>query len=170
MKNWYAAYTRPRFEKKAQYFLLQKGIEAYLPLQRIKKKWSDRTKWVEEPLFKSYVFVHIDEKDYYETLNTYGVVRFVTFNGKAAAIRDQDIELLHKILDTDYELEVVSSYLTTGSQVTIEKGPLTGFSGTLVSFAGEKRVKVDVQHFEHSLLITIPTNFLSMAESTDITP
>lgn len=103
------------------------------------KKWSDRTKWVEEPLFKSYLFVQIDEKEYFETLNTHGIVRFVSFNGKAAPIRDQDIDLLHKVLDTDYELEVTASDLSTGMQVTIEKGPLTGFKGTLLSFAGEKK-------------------------------
>lgn len=164
MKVWFALYTRPRFEKKAQHFLNLKGIETYLPLQRVKKKWSDRTKWVEEVLFKSYIFVHIEEKEYFETLNTYGVARFITFNGKAAPIRDQDIELLHKVLDSDYELEVVNTELKPGDQVTIEKGPLTGFSGTLVSFAGEKKVRVDLLHLEHSLLITIPLNYLSSVE------
>jgi len=161
MKVWYAVYTRPRFEKKAQHFLQLKGIESYLPLQRIKKKWSDRSKWVEEPLFKSYLFVHIEEKEYFETLNTYGVARFVSFNGKAAPIREQDIELLHKILDTDYELEVVSTALLPGTHVRIEKGPLTGYEGTLVAYAADKRVRVDVLHLEQSLLISIPLNYLS---------
>ncbi len=164
MKVWYAVYTRPRFEKKALHFLTQKEIECYLPTHRVKKKWSDRTKWVEEVLFKSYLFVHIEEKEYFETLNTYGVSRFITFNGKAAPIRDQDIELLHKLLDTDYELEVVSTHLATGMQVVVEKGPLTGFVGTLVSFAAEKKVRVDLLHLEHSLLITIPLSYLSPAE------
>lgn len=164
MKVWYAAYTRPRFEKKAKFYLDQKGITNYLPLQRIKKTWSDRTKWVDEPLFKSYIFVQIDEKDYYETLNSHGIVRFVSFNGKAAPIRDQDIALLHKVLDTDYELEVVPTDLTPGMQVSIEKGPLTGFTGTLIAYAGEKKMRVDVLHFEHSLLITIPLSYLSIIE------
>ncbi len=165
MKVWYAVYTRPRFEKKALHFLMQKGIECYLPTHRVKKKWSDRTKWVEEVLFKSYLFVHIEEKEYFEALNTHGVVRFVTFNSKAAPIRDRDIELLHKVLDTEYELEVINTEFKPGQQVTIEKGPLTGFSGTLVSYAAEKKVKVDLLHLEHSLLITIPLNYLSLAEA-----
>jgi len=165
MKVWYAVYTRPRFEKKAKFYLDQKGISNYLPLQRVKKKWSDRTKWVEEPLFKSYLFVQIDEKEYYDTLSTHGIVRFVSFNGKAAPMRDQDIALLHKVLDTDYELEVVPTDLTPGTQVTIEKGPLTGFNGILLAFAGEKKVRVDVLHFEHSLLITVPLGYLSLTEN-----
>ncbi len=162
MKIWYALYTRPRFEKKAQHYLNLKGIESYLPLTRTKRKWSDRIKWVEEPLFKSYIFVCIEEKDYYEALNTPGIVRFVTFNSKAASIREQDIQFLHKLLDTEYMVEVVGASLEAGQDVKIERGPLTGFTGTLISYAGDKKVRVDVLHLEHSLLITVPVDYLSV--------
>ena len=124
------------------------------------KKWSDRWKWVEEPLFKSYLFVSIDESEYYEVLNTLGVVRFITFNGKAASIRQDTIDFLKRLLDTDYELEAVSSNFLIGDRIQIERGPLIGLKGTLVSFAGDKKVKVELENFEQALLITVPMHFL----------
>ncbi len=56
-KHWYAIYTKPRWEKKVHHLLSEKGLEAYCPLNKVTRKWSDRMKTVEEPLFKSYVFV-----------------------------------------------------------------------------------------------------------------
>jgi transcription antitermination factor NusG len=60
--KWYAIYTRPRWEKKVNGLLEAKGIESYCPLNRVRRKWSDRIKTIEEPLFKSYVFVKIAEE------------------------------------------------------------------------------------------------------------
>ena len=56
-KKWLAVYTRPRWEKKVDQLLKEQGTESYCPLNKVKRKWSDRVKTVEEPLFKSYVFV-----------------------------------------------------------------------------------------------------------------
>ena len=62
-EKWIAAYTKPRHEKVAYDQLINKGFSAYLPLLRQKRKWSDRKKWVEIPLFKSYIFVKTQLKN-----------------------------------------------------------------------------------------------------------
>ena len=62
-QKWYAVYTKPRWEKKVNSLLLQKGIEVYCPLNKVRRKWSDRIKTIEEPLFKSYVFVKIKDEE-----------------------------------------------------------------------------------------------------------
>ena len=59
-KKWYALYTKPRWEKKIDSVLIRKGVESWCPLQKIERQWSDRKKIIEDPLFKSYVFVRID--------------------------------------------------------------------------------------------------------------
>ena len=56
-KTWYALYTKSRNEKKAHSALVSSGIDSFLPLIKNLKQWSDRKKWVEEPLFRSYLFV-----------------------------------------------------------------------------------------------------------------
>jgi transcription antitermination factor NusG len=79
MKKWYAIYTKPRWEKKVNTILSQKGIESWCPIQRIERQWSDRKKIVEEPLFKSYVFVRISEAEKNEVIITGGVLNFVHY-------------------------------------------------------------------------------------------
>jgi transcription antitermination factor NusG len=99
-KSWYAVYTKPRWEKKVYALLAAKGMEAYCPLNRVRKKWSDRVKWVEEPLFKSYVFVRVAEAGLAEVRLTNGVVNFVYWLGKPAMVRDKDIAIIRQFLTT----------------------------------------------------------------------
>jgi transcriptional antiterminator RfaH len=155
-QQWFALYTRPRFERRAAEMLSRQGIENWLPLHKVKKQWSDRVKWVEEPVFKSYIFVRISEREYFNTLNTYGVVRFVTFGGQAAAISESQMDFLRRLLDTGYELETVSLDLETGDQVEIVKGPLAGRQGVLISRAGSKKMRVDLEMLGQSIFITVP--------------
>ena len=76
---WHALYVHSRAEKKVYERLVEMGFEAYLPLITKMKRWSDRMKKVEEPLFKSYLFVRSDEKRHYEILSIPWVTRFVSF-------------------------------------------------------------------------------------------
>ncbi|MES1159526.1 MAG: UpxY family transcription antiterminator, partial [Bacteroidota bacterium] len=98
-KTWYAVYTKPRWEKKVYALLTEKGMEAYCPLNKVKKKWSDRVKWVDEPLFKSYVFVSIPEDEQTAVRMVSGVVNFVYWLGKPAVIKDKEIALIRSFLN-----------------------------------------------------------------------
>ncbi|MBM3931167.1 MAG: antitermination protein NusG, partial [Sphingomonadales bacterium] len=75
--QWHVVYTLPRHEKKAARELELQGLEHWLPLHKVRKQWSDRRKWVEEPLFRSYLFVLVTPKTYFDILNTYGIVRYL---------------------------------------------------------------------------------------------
>ncbi|HVX26897.1 MAG TPA: UpxY family transcription antiterminator, partial [Parafilimonas sp.] len=78
-KSWYAVYTKPRWEKKVNSKLLNKGIESWCPVQKLQRQWSDRKKIIEDPLFKSYVFVHISDAEKSKVLNTEGIIQFVYY-------------------------------------------------------------------------------------------
>ena len=78
-KKWYAIYVKSTNEKKVFKTLDDIGIESFLPLITKMKQWSDRRKKVEEPLFRSYLFVNITLSDYYKVLNVNGVVKFISF-------------------------------------------------------------------------------------------
>ena len=94
--RWYAIYTRSRSEKKLYKELLDKGVESYLPLKKELRVWSDRKKWVESPLFTSYVFVKVSEREYYDAISSHWAVRYVCFEGRAVPIPDSQIESLKK--------------------------------------------------------------------------
>ncbi|HPK04705.1 MAG TPA: UpxY family transcription antiterminator [Bacteroidales bacterium] len=155
MADWFALYTRSRNEKKVHAELTARGIESFLPLQKTLKQWSDRKKWVEEPLIRSYVFVRITEKEYFDVLNTPGAVRFVFFEGKAARIPDWQINALRYIIDTGMEVEITDQGLETGDKVLITRGPFRDMPAELIEIRGKRKVVLKIDHTGHSILLTI---------------
>ncbi|MBC7126259.1 MAG: UpxY family transcription antiterminator [Bacteroidales bacterium] len=158
--KWFAVYTKPRNEKKVYARLVEKGIETFLPLQKKLKQWSDRKKLVDEPLFRSYIFVHIDLKRYYDVLNTQGVVRYITFEGKAVPIPDRQIDQIKQLLVQDIELEAVEGQIEPGTRVEVRFGSLQGIEGEMVEHAGKKKVVIRIDHISHSLLVTLPAEYV----------
>src|ERR1700712_1703924 len=92
--TWYAVYTKPRWEKKVAGILEENGIEYYCPLNKVVKQWSDRKKVVMEPIFKSYVFVRVPEKEKWDLRKIVGIINFVYWLGKPARIKDDDIHTI----------------------------------------------------------------------------
>ncbi|MBI5219573.1 MAG: UpxY family transcription antiterminator [Bacteroidia bacterium] len=153
--RWYAVYTKSRFEKKVLQYLKEKGIEVYVPLEKRLRQWSDRKKWVEEPLIRCYAFVRIIWKDYREVLNTHGVVRFVYFLGKPAPIPDDQIQTMKDIIENKIDVEVSSEFFKPGVPVEIIYGPLKGRKGEFISFHGKKRVQLKIDYLNQCLLVDI---------------
>ena len=146
--HWHALYVRSRSERKVQAQLEEKGIEAYLPLITHIKQWSDRKKKVEEPLFKSYVFVHNSLRQHYDVLNVYGVVRFVTFEHKAVVVPDNQIVAIKKYIDDPVDDENAintNDDLKVGQLVRITNGVLQGLTGRLVSVNSKRRLVVYIE-------------------------
>ncbi len=153
--TWYAVYTRSRHEKKLMDLLMEKGIEAYVPMRKVLHQWSDRKKFVEEPIIRSYCFVKVDRKNYYEVLNTPGAVRYVWFSGKPASIPERQINALKIITGANLEVESLPDTFRPGVKVRINAGPLTGFSGELVSIARKKKVIIRIDQLKQVLTISI---------------
>jgi transcriptional antiterminator RfaH len=161
--HWLAAYTKPRNEKKVLERLQEEGVEVYLPLQKILKKWSDRKKWVEEPLLRSYIFVKITDKEYAKVLKVFGVVRYVTFEGKPVPIPENQIDILRMLLGEHIELEVVEENIEPGQLVEVIAGQLSGLKGELVKHNGKKKVVIRLDHISHLLLIILPRGYIAKA-------
>lgn len=164
MLNWYAVYTRPRSEKKLAEALSQLGIETYLPLLRTRKKWSDRYKRVEEPLFASYVFVRIDfERQSLSVLKTVQAVTFVTTAGEASAISETDMELLRLAVDNFAESLTIrdTSALAAGETVRIKDGPFAGKEAVIERIQGKTLVVVAFPALNKSVQVEIPVEQLT---------
>ena len=152
--NWYAIRVKSRSEKKVYADLEEQNIEAYLPLQRKLRQWSDRKKWVETPLISGYVFVFISRKEYELVLRIYNVVSYIYFEGKAAIIREGDINLLKRMLgQTESEVEITLEPLKPGQKVKIISGPLMGVVGELIDFKGKNKVALRIPPLGYSVLI-----------------
>ncbi|WP_443944212.1 UpxY family transcription antiterminator [Pedobacter sp. AW1-32] len=158
--KWYPIYTRSRAEKKAYQELCRKNIEAYLPLRKSIKQWSDRKKMVEEPLINSYLFVYISAKEYAEVLMTNGVARFLYFSGHIATIPDQQIRDLKLLLATDAELEVLELDVNPGQKVVIKAGPFKGIMAELVSLQNKQRIILRLENMGHAIEINTSMAFI----------
>lgn len=131
-KKWYAAYTKPRWEKKVCALLEKKGLEYYCPLTKVRKKWSDRYKVVEEPLFKSYVFINITEEEKTRVRLTDGVVNFVYWLGKPAEIRASEIETIRKFLNEYEDVQAKPLDVQQGQRVRVKTGILMDTEGEVI--------------------------------------
>ncbi len=158
--HWYAIYTNPRAEKKTHTLLTQRGFESYLPLLKILKQWSDRKKWVEEPLFRSYIFVRVSEREYLDVLQVQGVVKYISFSGRAAIIKDDQIETIKMLLSSETELEISEHAFKKGEQVSIKAGPFIGLMGELIDLHNSKRFLVRFDQLGKSIVLNIPSVYL----------
>ncbi|MCO5936074.1 UpxY family transcription antiterminator [Mucilaginibacter sp. RB4R14] len=159
--KWYPVYTHPRAEKKAYAALTEKGVEAYLPLNRKLKQWSDRKKWVEEPLLKSYIFVRIAHHEQAAVLMTKGIARFIYFSGKVAAMPDRQINDLKLLLTSSLELEVTEEDLQPGEKITIKAGPLKGITGEIIAYRSQKQLLLRLNNLGCSIIVNVAASLIN---------
>jgi transcription antitermination factor NusG len=144
-KYWFAVYTKPRWEKKVHRSLAQLGFESYCPLNKVRKKWSDRMKIVEEPLFKSYVFVHIEDVLRPEIRFVDGVLNFVYWNKKPAIIKDEEIIEIKKFLSEYEDVEVKTIDVKPADEVVINTGVMMGAKGRVLRVMGNNMVEIRIE-------------------------
>jgi transcription antitermination factor NusG len=140
--SWYVVYTKSRYEKAVADKLNLLGIEVYCPLLKRKKLWSDRWKWVEEPLFRSYCFVSLEEKDKDLVFSVPGVVRYVYHCGQPATIREKEMNLLKKWLNEYDHDSLEAGNLNVNDRIRIRSGALL-----------DKEAKVLVSKGNYALLL-----------------
>lgn len=161
-KKWYAVYTKPRWEKKIDARLLKKGIESWCPLQKVERQWTDRKKIIEDPLFKSYVFVRIDVKERSDVLMTDGVLNFVYYLGKPAVIRDEEVNNIKMYLsEKDARISLISDEgFEQGEKIRINFGVFMDRQGTVLR-SGKKKVYVQLQSLGQVMVVEFPAEYLS---------
>ena len=159
MKQWIAVYTKPRHEKTVHKNFEEKTIESYLPLIRQKHRWSDRMKWVETPFFKSYIFAHIDLKNYLDVLETRGVHHIIKFHNKIAVIPDNQIDNSQKMIEGGFD-PFPSDYFVVGEEVEVVGGPLRGINGIVSRNDDTDRLVIKIDAIQHAVAVQIESKFL----------
>ncbi|MBX3042855.1 MAG: UpxY family transcription antiterminator [Candidatus Kapabacteria bacterium] len=153
--KWYPFYTRSRYEKKVYEGLIVNGYEAYLPLVKSERNWSDRKKIVEMPLFTSYIFIRIPKFRLFDVLKFPGIVRFIKFNNIPAVIRDSEIDLIKNILSQKTEIEVIDGILEQGTEIFISSGIFKGYKGRYLESKGKNKLIIEIESINKTMLVTI---------------
>ncbi|HTR65955.1 MAG TPA: UpxY family transcription antiterminator [Terriglobales bacterium] len=154
--SWYAVHTRARHEKKIDANLQRGGIATFLPLVKEVRRWSDRRKSVELPLFPCYVFVHLPLTPALrlEVLRTPGVLAFVGRSSEAARISDQEIEQVRTLLAQKVPFGP-SPFLKAGQRIRIRGGALDGMEGILSSQKGQAMLVISIEPIQRSIAVSI---------------
>ena len=163
-RKWLAVYTRPRWEKKVNQLLKEKGLESYCPLNKVRRKWSDRVKTVEEPLFKSYVFVKVSDEDRSAVRMTSGAINFVYWQGKPAVIKEKEILAIKRFLDEYENVEARSSAdIKVNQRVRITNGSLMDQEGKVMDLR-HKTARVAIDSLGYILVAYIDRSKLTSAQ------
>jgi transcriptional antiterminator RfaH len=161
--RWYACYTRARHEKRAYAALLDRGIEAYLPLAPRVSQWKDRKKLVEWPLFPSYVFCRLSAAELHQVLAVPGVATLVKSGGRAVAIADEELENVRRftraleggLVEADH-----CPYFAEGEWVEVMTGPLEGVRGVVIAHRGGRRLRIGLRAIGQGLEVVVNANVL----------
>ena len=137
-RKWLAIYTKPRSEKKVAERLTKLGIDVYCPTYTTLRQWSDRKKKVTLPVFSSYVFVKVLEKERQIVLQDQGVMSFVFWLGKPAVIQEEEIKHLKIFLGEHKDSSFNIKALEPGDKVTLQQGVFAGEEGKVEKVGNKK--------------------------------
>jgi transcriptional antiterminator NusG len=153
---WYPVQTRYQCEKRVGAALREQGFETFTPMQRELRRWSDRTKMVESPLFPGYGFVRMEAepRSLTRVLRVPGFVRFVTYGSELAAVPDEEIESIRTLVESDTEYQP-GPFPAMGERVRIRGGCLEGVEGILTAQTGRGEIVISVGAIQRSLKISL---------------
>ena len=152
--SWYAVTVKPRHEKSAALGLASQGFEPLSPTYRAKRRWSDRIKDVDFPLFAGYVFCRFSSEERVHVLMTAGVTSIVGFGRTPAAVDEGEIDSLRTIASSGLPARPWP-YLRAGQRVRVEEGCLQGLTGTLLRERDLWRVVVNVELLQRSVAVEV---------------
>jgi transcriptional antiterminator NusG len=151
---WFALHIKSNFEKVAATILESKGLVVCYPSFRTRRRWSDRVKEVEKPLFPGYVFCRFDPNNRLPILTTHGVLGVVGMGGTPVAIAEDEIVSVQRMVQSGRGA-APWPFIRAGQRVVIERGPLAGTEGILVQARSQYRIVVSIDLLQRSVAAEI---------------
>lgn len=147
---WYAVRVRSNYERITAAHLRERGYEEFSPSYQVQRKWSDRTKTIEQFLFPGYIFARLAAHHRLLVLTAPGVVSLVGFSRTPTPIPDQEIEGVRRMVQSGLVMKPWP-FLKVGERVLIERGPLAGVEGILQDVKGKFRLVVSISLLHRSV-------------------
>ena len=156
---WYAVRVRSNAEKIVHAAFVRKDYESFLPTYRSRRRWSDRIKEVDAPLFPGYTFCRFDAAKRLPVLTTPGVISIISSAQGPIAVDDREIAFVRSLILSGI---VVGPwpFLREGQFVAVERGPLTGVEGIIVSVKNQFRLVVSVSLLQRSISVEVDRDWV----------
>lgn len=163
--KWFALRVRSGSEKLVATIAENKGVENFLPLYQSRRRWSDRIKSVELPLFPGYLFCRLNPKYRLPVLTIPGVQHFVGIGKIPVPIDEAEIGAIQAAIRSGLRTEPWP-YLTLGQRVRLEQGPLEGLEGFLIEVRKQHRIIVSVELLMRSVAVEIERDWVTPANAS----
>jgi transcription antitermination factor NusG len=167
--RWYALTVKPNHERAAAQALESKALETFVPLFRSRRRWSDRIKELELPLFAGYVFCRFSGTERTRILSTPGVRSVVGFGNRPAAVEDAEIRAVRTLVASGQTLGPWP-FLRVGERVRVDAGPLCGVEGILTQVKDAWRVVVSIELLQRSIAAEVDRDALSVVTRPALAP
>lgn len=154
MELWYAVQVSHQHEKRVARLLEYEGYTHFLPTYRVRRKWSDRVKTVELPLFPGYVFCQSRPSSLRFTTGMQTICRVVSFGGKPQPIPHEEMAALQKVIHSRRDISLCP-YLAVGSKVRVKDGPLEGITGFVIEIQNHKKLVISVDLINRSMFVGV---------------
>ena len=151
---WYAIQTHSWYEKRVRDQLTTKAITTFLPLWQQRRRWTDRVKVMELPLFRSYLFGYFTFQHKFDVLTTVGVARLVSCNGAPVPIPEAQIEAVRLLVTHQLRYDPHPS-LVEGMRVRVTHGLLAGVEGILVLKKSAARLLIQIEFIQQAVAVDI---------------
>jgi len=161
---WFALQVRVRHEVAVSDHLHGKGYEWFLPLYKSRRRWSDRVKEVEAPLFPGYLFCRFDPQDRLPILKTPGVAQIVGYNHIPIPVDEHEITAIRRLVASGVP-NFPCAYLEVGSKVRIDTGALRGLEGILMDVKGKRRLVLSISLLQRSVAVEIDSDAVSVVHA-----
>jgi transcription antitermination factor NusG len=164
MSSWFALRVRPKHERTAAITLGRQGFDEYVPLHRVRRRWSDRTKEMDAVLFPGYIFCRFSREERLRVLNSPGVEAIVGFGKTDVPVDDAEINAVRTLIAAGRPL-APWPYLRIGQNVAIENGPLAGLRGVVLRDENAWRVVVSVEALDRSIAVEVDREMIAPENS-----
>ncbi len=152
--EWFALRVKPHAEKAVNGILRSHGVESLLPLYTDHRRWSDRIKSIDRPLFPGYLFCRLAPSTPLKIVTIPGAVGFVGFGHGPEPIPTPEIQALERILDSGRRLRPLA-LLREGQSVRVHTGPLAGLNGRVIRIKDDNCLVVSVELLQRSVAVTL---------------
>ena len=163
-KGWHVLYVRYRHESKVYKELMEKKLEAFLPMATSIRKWSDRTKTIQIPLFPSYVFVNIkSNRDFHDALNVESGCSYLSFGKEYGKVSEEEINYIRLFTEVQdiTDVQVEPALPKIGDKLKIEHGDLSGLECEVFRVDNQHRISVRLSSLRQNISAIIPLSYLS---------
>lgn len=157
---WFALQVKQRYEQLTATILRNKGYEEFLPLYKCRRRWSDRIKQVDLPLFPGYLFCKLDSANRLPILTTPGVVLIVGIGKIPVPVEESEIAAVRSIVASQLAAQPWP-FVRAGQQVRIDAGPLRGVEGVFLNHKNQCRLVVSVTILQRSVAVEVDSDWVT---------